>query len=162
MARSTFWQDCIEELVVTSGGDGKIDLTGPLSVADVRGITLVRMIYKILFYPASPFDTNTIQGLHMGVAVVNNDALLVGGTALPNPGTSADAPGRGWVVRDQALCYSILNDNPHIGEMKGDIRAMRKFYQNTSLIMRFESDVEVGTPQSVNIFAMVRCLFKQQ
>jgi len=162
MARSTFWVDSISEIAIGSGNLGNIELTATLGQNDIRGLTLVRLIYKILFYPPSPFDTNTIQGLHMGVAVIENDAFSVGGASLPDPGVSDDAPGRGWVVRDQDLTVSISTGTLGFGRMEGDIRAMRKFYQNTLLAMLFRSDVELGTAQTLNVFALVRCLFKSQ
>jgi hypothetical protein len=162
MARSTFWVDTIDETVVTSAGSAIIDLTTALGVSDIRGLTLIRMIYKVIFYPVSPADTFTIQGLHMGVAVVENTALAA--AAVPNAGIAGDAPGRGWVVRDQDLTQSLAGaaGTFAFGRMTGDIHAMRKFYQDTSLAMIFRSDIEIGTAQSLNVWSLIRCLFKQQ
>ena len=164
MARSTFWNDTISEIAIGSGNLGSIDLTADVPTTELRGTTLIRLIYKVLVYPANFLEAETIQGLHMGVALLENDAFAAGGASIPDPGVQLDAPGRGWVVRDQTLTASYLGDagNLVIGEMKGDIRAMRKIYQNASLAMLFRSDVEVGTPQTLNVFTLVRCLMKQQ
>ena len=162
--RSTFWLDTISELVVASGASSSQNLSSQLPATELRGSTLIRLLYDVWFYPASPFDSDTVQGLHMGIGLIQNDALAIGTTAMPDPGAGVDAPGRGWVVRDLGLCSSMvaLSGNLQFGHLKGDIRAMRKFYQDVSLILLFRSDVEVGTAQSLNVFFQVRCLFKSK
>ncbi len=160
MARSTKWEDQILEATVASAAITLINLMADLNESERPGLTLIRLIYRINFYPVSPFDTSTIQGLHMGVGLVQNDAFAAG--AVPDPGEDQEAPSRGWVVRDQGLTVSEAGDTPTIGEMKGDIRAMRKFYQDSTIMLALRSDVEVGTAQTLNVFGLVRMLFKNQ
>jgi len=164
MARSTVWVDNVLEATVVASQRTDVNLLTALDAFDVVGMTLIRLIYRIQFYPVSPFIVDTIQGIHMGIGVVDNTAFIAGGASLPDPGVSAEAPSRGWVVRDQDLTVSTVADGgtTKIGELRGDIRAMRKFYQNATLWLAMRSDTEVGTAQTVNVFAIIRALFKNQ
>ncbi len=160
MPRMTFWLDRLFQLTLTTGAQSFVNLTTSLSTADRRGITLVRLIYDFVFDPTDIVDSTTIQGLHMGVGLIESDAVTAG--TLPDADIEGDSPGRGWVVREFATTDVVAGTSGgfHIGRMKNDIRAMRRIHQSEELLMIFDSEAISGTAQTIEINGMVRQLYK--
>ena len=160
MARKTFWLDDIVSLTLVPAMQNQTNLTSSLSVADRRGITLVRMIYNLKLIPVDHVDTDTVQQVFMGTGLIESDAVSAG--TLPDPNIEGDAPGRGWVVRDfsQYRSPAGTSGNLILGSLKGDIRSMRTIYQTEELLMIFITESIAGTAQSARLNGIVRCLWK--
>jgi len=158
--RGTFWLDTVIAETVAAGGQGTEDLTGVLSVADRRGLTLVRLIYNLTFLPLDHVDTDSVFELFMGIGLIEPDAAVAG--AFPDADIEGDAPNRGWVVRDHGITRSPagVSGNLILGRLKGDIRAMRIIHQNAQLFIIMDSVAVAGAGQSLRVHGLVRCLFK--
>jgi len=158
--RKTFWLDDIVSATLVPATQNPVNLTTTLSVADRRGLTLVRMIYSIWIIPVDHVDTDTVQTCFMGTGLIESDAVTAG--TLPDPNIEGDFPGRGWVVRDMVMYRSPAGvaGNLILGNFKGDIRAMRTIHQTEELLMIFITESIAGTAQSARLEGMIRCLWK--
>jgi len=160
MARSTYWLDNVISNTVAAAAELQVDLTSALSVADRRGITIIRTIYNLQVVALDPFDTETHMIHYMGIGLVQFDAAA--GGSFPSPDTEGDQPGRGWMVRDYTSSWSAAGTSGNIipGHFQGDLRGMRKIHQSEQLYLMFTNDLRDGTTQSVILEGMVRLLIK--
>jgi len=159
-ARKTFWLDKQFSITAAANSQNANVLTSTLTVQERRGLTLVRMIYRIWTTPVDALDTHTQQLVWFGVGLIESDAVTAG--TFPDVDIEGDAPGRGWVIRDVVANQSGAGTSgvSIYGELRGDIRAMRVIHQTEELVAIFDTADFAGTAQSTRIRGQCRLLFK--
>ncbi len=159
--RVPLWQDNLVTMSIPSGSQADESLLGDFSAQDSRGLTLVRTIIHLWAYPTTIGVVDGVQQIDAGIGTIEREAFIA--NVFPDPDTQGDFPGRGWVWRDEGPVFdnSAAEDfysKPF--EMKYDIRAMRKLY-TSSLVLIVDNNPVAGTAFTVRVRGLIRCLYLQ-
>jgi len=157
--RSTTWVDTNWNLSTASGGEELFTLLPGIVDPDPLGWTLTRVLLCYSVFASVPTSATGYQAYDVGIGIASNEAFAVGVTGIPNVGTAADHPERGWVYR----CRHVVGDStvvplPNIDVFK-DIRSQRKLDRGV-LYLTSESLALVGTAVTLRFAGLARCLFR--
>ena len=117
--------------------------------------TILRMLGEYVVFPTgggtfAPADNATIS---VGIALVSTDAVVVGGSAMPDPGGESEYPWLYWA--SHSIATIVVSAEANVGDISVvrksfDIRSMRKFKERESLAMIVEyTDVSGAPPLTV-------------
>jgi len=157
--RGTVWVDQSWNLSTADGGEELFTLLPGIVDPDPLGWTLIRTILCYSVMAQVPTAARGYQMYDVGIGIASNEAFAVGVTGIPNVGTAADHPERGWVYR----CRHIVQDDtaipmPIVNVFK-DIKSQRKLDRGV-LYMTAESTAGFGTALTLRFMGLTRSLFK--
>ena len=153
------WIDTNFNVNISSGGSNTGSLLIGVEPDDTRGITLTRVLVRLNLMPGSVDVSNlSYQRFALGIGVTDQEAFAAG--VLPDPLTSTDQPGLGWVWRDeQAVIVSSSSAlEALITRVHVDFKSQRKI-DDFELYHIFENTNAQGTGAAVRVTGLVRCLF---
>ncbi len=160
MARPTDWVDTlIEDTTATQTTSPPISLLGGLTLADMRGLTLIRTIIRLSLSPITTAGAWGVANVTIGIGVTSRDAFGIGAAAVPDPGIATDTPPRGWVYRTAVGVSQNGVGTEIIFPVRDDVRGARKTDQG-ELFLRFNNNPTDGQAFGVELHGLVRCLFK--
>ena len=160
MVRETLWGDVVGTLTTIAGSASPalINVTGGAFLA-LRPWTVVRArgYWSI---ESDQTAAAELQGAHLGMAIVSDQAVAIGVTAVPTPTT--DAASDLWFVYETLL--SSMNAGAGDGQVRDkstdyDSRAMRKVEDGSQLVVVVETESGAGT-SGVVIRHFARILIK--
>ncbi len=161
MARTPFWIDSLYDESLDGTGVARQNLDQGLSLEDLRGCTLVRVIISLSVSIQTPGANTGHTAVSLGIGVCSRDAFTIGVTALPSPSTAAESPPRGWVWRERLF----LHNNVTAGEADltrhvfYDIRTMRKV-DNGRIFIHTTNVNRSGANTDVILSGLIRVLCK--
>ena len=157
--RLTAWDDAEVSETLTSGATGTHELMQNVSDPEKRGCTLVRCIINLWLVPNVPGQVEGLQQLWIGISLVSDDAFVAG--ALPDVDDVADYPMGGWLLRRTVVTQDMVANasNRVVTAVDLDLRAQRKMDRST-MVMSFLNQNRGGTPFTVRLVGLVRCLYK--
>ncbi len=155
MARSTRWLDTMVALSNGSGGQVSTRLDELLVEADLRGLTVTRMIGDLSFYSSSVAGAFGTQLVSNGIAMISQEADAA--ATFPDPNVAVDRPGMGWLWRNQMIVSQNGVGGEVVKRLTFDIRTQRKFQWQR---LRFISNngPDLGTAFTVLTKGSVRVL----
>ena len=142
MVRETLWAEFSSTGTIITGpqGNALLNTTGaPLT--DILPWTIVR----VRGYIHLESDQNAAaenQAIAIGMAVVSDQAVAIGVTAVPTP--VADGGSDLWFMYQQLMTSSVVDGNLGIG-MEYDSRAMRKVEDGQQLVVVLGTEVAALT-----------------
>ena len=163
MARRLAWADTHFDIsLLTATGITGLNLLSTLEGNDT--ITVIRLIIKLYCLPQNlSDDLDGGAAVHMGIGVAANEAFVA--NALPDPGTPADVPARGWLWKDVMVAVQANTTGPSAHdtywgtEVHADIRAMRKVDRGILYFVADSQDIGVsGVYLPINVVGLVRAL----
>ena len=154
--RKTRWVDTLVSNGVLNAGQVLVDLLAAISVGDLRGLTVTRMIVSLWMSPAIPLAAGDgRQSLDVGVGVTSLEAFTAGVVSDPNVAT--DEPARGWLWRDRAVVHDDGTNLLVPTRVQGDFRGQRRI-EGGKLFIVFNNGALQGATFTVQVQGIVRCL----
>ena len=159
MPRRRQWIDTIMTHTVVPGNTSlTVVLTEGIPDNDVKGMTLVRTLIQLSLIPADLLDDTGVQRLAIGIGLAGQEAIATSGTAVAFPGVEDEFPSSGWLYRTMHAVLADATPGFSTPVIDKDIRAQRKIMYGAPFI-RFTNLDEQGTPFSVSIIGIIRCLY---
>ena len=157
MPRPTDWIDTLVDESITTTADKSKSLMTGVAPVNMRGMTLIRTILMLTLYSNTTAGAWGVQRVDMGIGVASQDAFAA--NALPDPEVATDKPARGWVWRGQLLVSQNGVGSEVLHRLNADIRGARKI-ENGELFLKMDNNFETGTAFTVNVFGLIRTLYK--
>ena len=156
---STLWVDTVFNTDVAVGAQNLTSLMTGVSSTETRfmGMTLLRTIIGLDIAPTVHDQGEGSSLVSVGIGVTSQEAFAAG--VFPAPRTATDKPPRGWVFRTQELVTQNGVGTPIVTSFKADIRGARKV-ENGELYLIVDGTFETGATFAVNVFALIRTLYK--
>ena len=154
--RRTSWLDTGFSSFLGGGSAQYIfSLDGNLSINDLAGMTVTRTLVRISLSYSATTPVDSVQAISYGIGIADREAYAA--SILPDPGTAADAPARGWLLKD--MVSYVQDDTILVPAMNMwyDIRAQRKLDEGR-LYMIFQNDDVSGVSDSIQVRGLVRLL----
>jgi len=158
----TIWLDTLIDKDI--GASGLVSETLMSNVTDVdtrmAGMTLLRTIVRLDVAATIHDSGEGSVKVGIGIGVVSQDALAVGGSSLPSPATATDFPTRGWIFRTYGRVYGFIANDPAVFQwaIDKDIRAKRILDNGESFIAYVPTQME-GASVSVTVLGLIRQLW---
>ncbi len=112
--------------------------------------TVIRTIGEYLIVPGAAAQVNDHCRLGIGIGVFSTDAVVVGGTAVPDPLDDVGYPWLFWAAHRFIFGSSgVLEDFGGIGMATRrwiDIKSMRKIKPSETLAIVFQYESDLGDP----------------
>ncbi len=148
------WIDNFVDEAGTTGQTDELNLSGDGDpVKAEKGSTLVRMIVDLVCIP-SVFVGNSVDTMeiNLGVGIVSDDLAL----GSLNVGIQDEIPISGWMWRRRSQIFE--GPSAPMWRVEMDIRSQRKLmYGEPRLFISYATGQ--GTPFSVDVSGIVRCLY---
>ncbi len=157
MARRTRWVDNVISISTASTGQQISNLRGGLSVTDLQGSTITRLIVGL------DISSNTVAGawgkarFSVGIGLASEQALL--GGSVPDPQTEVDFPPGGWLWRGIYVASQNGAGAPISSRIDLDLRAQRKLLGGQPFI-HWTNTVITGTQFTIGVQGLVRMLVR--
>ncbi len=158
--RQTVWSGVVMTETTITGGTGAVLLTG-LAAAGLalRPFTVIRNV-GIIYITSDQVANSETQAVAYGAAVVSDQAVAIGITAVPTPIT--DIQSDLWFTYQMAVNATQVASSIGMGFAAGtayqfDSRAMRKVEEGQDLITVIET---AGISDGVVVRGQERILFK--
>jgi len=156
--RKTVWIDSFFGLTLSDGQMVQENsLLSDLIPTDTQGLTLVRTLIHYYCMAGQVGTGVAAQVVSLAIGLADQEAFAAG--VLSDPETEGDEPILGWVWRDRLVAMTPGDTGSQLTELRADIRAMRKI-DNGELYFTQRSINSFGTPFTVRMQGIVRCLFK--
>jgi len=114
------------ETTVVAAGQALADLLGDVDPDNIRGVTVVRMILKIMIRSAA---INSTFEWNQGVIPVTRDGFAAG--AVPDPGVDQSA----WYMQDAGSARSGANVSDGTQYQEYDIRTARRIVDRDTVLL---------------------------
>ena len=135
-----------------TGIGGSLALDGPF--------TVIRMLGEYVLAPNGALTALDSASVIVAIGVVSTDAVAVGASAMPDPGSEPDYPWLFWAAHE--LFYPGTNNEAAVASASirrpFDIKSMRKMKPRESLVMVAQYFDNVGAPAIQFLAAQTRVL----
>ena len=159
MVRETLWGDVVgtNTGIATPLVPVLLNVTGALFL-DLRPFTVVR-VRGGMHLQSDQTAGAELQAINYGVAVVSDQAVAIGVTAIPTP--TADAGSDAWLVYQSLMTSHGAGtvDSEQGRFIEYDSRAMRRVEDGFQVVFVVETDI-AGLTQGVNFRNRARLLIK--
>ncbi len=157
MPRMTDWMDTLVDLTPAPGGQDSVSLLTGLSIADMRGATLIRTIIRLAVGSTTVAGAWGTERLDLAIGIISKEAFAAG--AFPDPNVSTDKPPRGWVWRTSVMATQNGAGARLETVLEGDIRGARKIEGGELFIIGQTTNL-LGTAFTPTVIGLVRVLYK--
>ena len=159
MARRRMWIDTVMNHTIAAGSTAlTVVLTRGISDNDLKGMTLVRVLLQLTYFPANLLDDTGVQRLAAGIGVSGQEAIQASSVSILSPQEEDEFPSSGWLYRNIVPVLADATPGFPVPIIDKDIRAQRKLMYGAPWI-RFVNLNQQGTAFSVRVDGVIRCLY---
>ncbi len=122
--------------------------------------TVLRMMGEYIISSSAAPAANDSASVTVGIAKVSTDAFTLGASALPDPAGEASFPWLYWAAHPFAFEGTGIDTSLGVGALRHryDVKTMRKFNANESLVVVVQYADIVGTPPLRIVLGQTRVL----
>ena len=157
--RETLWGDVTSTITVVGAGNAAVllNVTGAGLLA-LRPLTIIRA-RGVMHLQSDQTAATESQACAVGMAIVSDQSVAIGATAIPSPVT--DAGSDAWFMFQEIMASQLSGaiDSRRGEFLQYDSRAMRKMEDGFQLVVMFESEAAALT-SGVSLRHQARILIK--
>ena len=155
------WVDTIVDEDIPSGGLNPKQLIPAAFQDEIKGLTIVRMVFGLDIIPLVPQAGSAsvdLQLAGLGVGIVSDEAVAAG--ALPDPLLEASEPVTGWLWRSLFIVNEAVAGTAFLRRVELDLRSQRKMMYGTPQLLIGNTAV-TGVAFTLSVRGIVRMLVLQ-